>query len=126
MKNIRFLVVDDSSTMRTMIHKYLTRIGANHIVQAENGKDALALMFSDEIDFIITDWNMPELDGIHLIKAIRQVDDFKHIPILMVTTRGSKQDIIEALKVGTDNYIVKPFDALVLKDKIDDMLLHKK
>ncbi|MDQ7053616.1 MAG: response regulator [candidate division KSB1 bacterium] len=122
MQNIRFLAVDDSPTMRRIIVNTLKRIGFNNISEASNGKEALAKIYSEKVDFVITDWNMPEMNGLELIKAIKTDDSLKNLPILMVTTRGVKDDIVEAMKAGVSSYIVKPFSPQTLKEKIEQIL----
>lgn len=119
----KFLVVDDSVTMRRIVVNTLKTLGFNKYVEAEDGKDALEKLNSDlEIDFIITDWNMPVMSGLELTKAIRGNDRTKGLPILMVTTRGVKEDIVQALQARVSNYVVKPFTPQILKDKIDLVL----
>ena len=115
---MKFLVVDDSSTMRRIIKNTLSRIGYNDIIEAENGKDALEKF--ESVDIILTDWNMPEMDGLEFVKNVRSKN--QSIPILMITTNAAKDDIIEALKNGVNNYIVKPFTPETLKEKIDSVL----
>lgn len=119
---MRFLVVDDSPTMRRIVINALKTFGFEEVVQAEDGQDGLNKLKEEQIDFVITDWNMPNMTGLELIKAIRSDDALKHLPILMVTTRGLKQDIIEALKAKANNYVVKPFTPQVLKEKITAVL----
>jgi len=115
---MKFLIVDDSSTMRRIIKNSLKRIGFEDIIEASNGKEALEL-FKD-VNIIMTDWNMPEMDGLEFVKAVRVQD--KAIPILMVTTNAAKDDIVEALKNGVNNYIVKPFTPETLKEKVEAVL----
>ncbi len=122
MSSIKFLAVDDSPTMRRIVANTLRRIGYDDIVEAANGKDALAKLYSEKIDFIITDWNMPEMDGLEFIQAIKSDDNYKELPILMITTRGVKDDILEAMKAGVSSYIVKPFTPQTLKEKIESIL----
>ncbi len=120
---LKFLVVDDSATMRRIVGNSLRNLGFNNFVEAENGKDALEkLQDVTDINFVITDWNMPILSGLDLTKAIRSNDKFKHLPILMVTTRGVKEDILEALQNKVNNYVIKPFTPQILKEKIDQVL----
>lgn len=119
---IRFLVVDDSPTMRRIVINALKNIGYTEIVEAEDGKDALAKLYAEKIDFIITDWNMPNMSGLELTKAVRSDPKFENIPILMVTTRGMKEDVLEALQARVNNYIVKPFTPQILKEKIEQIL----
>jgi two-component system chemotaxis response regulator CheY len=119
---MRYLVVDDSPTMRRIVINALRTFGIEEIIEAEDGQDALSKLRSDKVDFVITDWNMPNMTGLELTKAIRSDDKLKSLPILMVTTRGLKQDIIEALQARVNNYVVKPFTPQVLKEKIDAVL----
>jgi two-component system chemotaxis response regulator CheY len=119
----KFLVVDDSVTMRRIVVNTLKAIGYNKYVEAEHGQEALAKLESDgDINFVITDWNMPVMSGLELTKAIRNNEKVKTLPILMVTTRGIKEDIVEALQAKVSNYVVKPFTPQILKDKIDLIL----
>jgi len=120
---MRFLVVDDSPTMRRIVINALKTFGHTEIVEAGDGQEAFTKLETGEVvDFVITDWNMPEMSGLDLTKSIRGDDRFKHLPILMVTTRGLKADIIEALKAKVNNYVVKPFTPAVLKEKMDAIL----
>lgn len=119
---MKFLVVDDSQTMRRIVNNALTGIGYADIIEAEDGKDALAKLYVEKIDFVITDWNMPNMSGLEFTKAVRSDDQFTDLPILMVTTRGMKEDVMEALQARVSNYVVKPFTPQVLKEKIDQIL----
>jgi two-component system chemotaxis response regulator CheY len=116
---MKFLIVDDSSTMRRIIKNSLKNIGFEDILEAANGREALKV-YAD-VDIILTDWNMPEMDGLEFVKTV-QVNNNKSIPILMVTTRTAKVDIVEALKNGVNNYIVKPFTTEILKEKVEAVL----
>ncbi|MBX9929266.1 MAG: response regulator [Gemmatimonadaceae bacterium] len=118
---MRYLVVDDSATMRRIVVNSLQRIGVTDIVEASDGVEALAKL-DGSIGFIITDWNMPNMGGVELAKAVRGRDDAKGIPILMVTARSVRDDILTALEAGVNNYIVKPFTPQVLKEKIDALI----
>jgi two-component system chemotaxis response regulator CheY len=122
METPKFLVVDDSLTMRRIVVNTLKSIGYASMVEAQDGKDAMAKLLSEGADFLITDWNMPEMNGLELTKWVRANAQFASMPILMVTTRGNKEDVIEAMKVRVNNYIVKPFTAQGLKEKIDAIL----
>jgi len=122
MADIKILAVDDSPTMRRIIINTLGRAGYTDVVEAEHGKDALAKMETEKIDFVITDWNMPEMDGLSFVTNMRNNANHAKIPVLMVTTRSVKEDIVEALKAGVNNYIVKPFTPDTLKSKIDEVL----
>jgi two-component system chemotaxis response regulator CheY len=120
---MRFLVVDDSPTMRRIVINALKTFGYSEIVEAGDGQEAFDKLNSGEVvDFVITDWNMPVMSGLDLTKSIRGDDRFKHLPILMVTTRGLKADIIEALKARVNNYVVKPFTPAILKEKMEAIL----
>jgi len=118
---MKFLVVDDSATMRRIVINSLQRIGISDIVEAVDGADAL-VKYGPHIGFVITDWNMPNMGGVDLVRALRARDDGKSIPILMVTARSVREDIITAMESGVNNYIVKPFTPQVLKEKIDALV----
>lgn len=119
----KFLVVDDSTTMRRIVANSLKAIGYNDFVEAGDGREALTKLDSDTtINFIITDWNMPEVSGLELVRSIRSSDKYNKLPILMVTTRGLKEDILEALQAKVNNYVVKPFTPQILREKIDQIL----
>lgn len=121
--NLKFLIVDDSVTMRRIVINSLANLNFVDYVEATDGKDALAKLESDSsINFVITDWNMPEMNGLELVKAIRTHPKFSDLPILMVTTRGLKTDILEALQAKVNNYVLKPFTPQVLKEKIEQIL----
>jgi len=122
MANTKFLVVDDSLTMRRIVINTLKSIGFENVIEAADGKDAVAKLMSEGAEFLITDWNMPEMSGLDLTKWVRGNPQFAEIPILMITTRGNKEDVIEAMKMRVNNYIVKPFTAPGLKEKIDQIL----
>lgn len=115
---MRFLVVDDSPTMRRIVVNALRSFGYEEVIEAADGQEALAKLHTEKVDFVITDWNMPNMSGLELTKAIRADANFAKLPILMVTTRGLKQDILEALQAKVNNYVVKPFTPAVLKEKI--------
>ncbi len=117
--DIKILVVDDMSTMRRIIRTILNQLGYSNIEEAENGKQALAKLKKEKFDFVVTDWNMPEMDGLSLVKAIRSDQELKHIPVLMVTAEAKKENVMEALKAGVNNYIVKPFTPEVLREKME-------
>ena len=122
MSFLKILAVDDSPTMRRIIVNTLKRAGYEDVTEASDGKDALAKMKVEQFNFVITDWNMPEMDGLTFVSQIRSQDEFKDMPILMVTTRSVKDDIIEAMKAGVNNYIVKPFTPETLGEKINQVL----
>jgi two-component system chemotaxis response regulator CheY len=120
---MKILVVDDSSTMRRIIQNTLARLGYKDIVQAADGVEAWqALQDNPDIGVVITDWNMPNMNGLELVKKIRAEEKYKNIPIIMVTTEGGKKEVITALKAGVNNYIVKPFTPQVLKEKLEAVL----
>ena len=118
---MKFLVVDDSVTMRRIMINALQRIGYTEVVEASDGHDALA-RFDESIEFIITDWNMPVMSGLEFARAVRATITGRTVPILMVTTRGAREDIVTAVEAGVNNYILKPFTPSVLKEKIDRLL----
>lgn len=118
---MKFLVVDDSATMRRIVINSLQRIGFETTVEAGDGREALD-KFDASIGMIITDWNMPNLSGVDFVRALRMRPDGKSVPILMVTTRSVREDIVAAIEAGVNNYIVKPFTPQVLKEKIDGLL----
>ena len=118
---MKFLVVDDSATMRRIVVNSLNRIGFGESVEAGDGAEGLAA-YDASVDFVITDWNMPNMSGLDFVKALRARDDGAKVPILMVTTRSVREDIVVAAQAGVNNYIVKPFTPQVLKEKIDQVL----
>jgi two-component system chemotaxis response regulator CheY len=120
--DLKILAVDDSPTMRRIIINTLKRAGYSNVIEAADGKDALAKMKIDRVNFVITDWNMPEMDGLTFVTTLRGMAEYKSLPILMVTTRSVKDDILEAMKAGVNNYIVKPFTPETLKEKIEAIL----
>ena len=121
--SLKFLVVDDSVTMRRIVINSLKNLGYDNFVEAGDGREALDKLSVDEsINLVITDWNMPTVSGLELVKTIRGDSKLSKLSILMVTTRGVKEDIIEALNARVNNYIVKPFTPQVLKEKIDQIL----
>lgn len=116
---MKLLVVDDSSTMRRIIKNTLQRLGFDDVLEAEHGVEAWQIMErTPDINVLITDWNMPEMNGLELVKKVRADERFKDLPIIMVTTEGGKAEVITALKAGVNNYIVKPFTPQVLKEKL--------
>lgn len=113
------LVVDDFATMRRIITNVLKQLGYENIFEAEDGAKALQVMETEKIDFVITDWNMPQMSGLDLLKAIRASEDKKNIPVLMVTAEAMQENIMKAAQAGVNNYIIKPFDAATLSEKIN-------
>ncbi len=121
--DLKFLVVDDSVTMRRIVINSLKSLSYSDFVEAGDGKEALEKLGTDNtINFVITDWNMPVISGLELVKAIRSHETLNKLPILMVTTRGVKEDILEALQARVNNYVVKPFTPQILKEKIDQIV----
>ena len=119
---MRFLVVDDSATMRRILVNSLDRIGYKDVVEADDGATALAAFGAGGIGFIITDWNMPQMSGIEFARSVRGHPEGTKVPILMVTTRSGREDIVAAVEAGVNNYVLKPFTPPVLKEKIDAIL----
>lgn len=115
----KILVVDDFATMRRIIKNILKQLGYTVVDEADDGNTALAKLKGGKFDFVITDWNMPNMGGLDLIKAIRADEQLSKMPILMVTAEAMKENIITAVKAGVNNYVVKPFTAEVMKEKID-------
>jgi two-component system, chemotaxis family, chemotaxis protein CheY len=115
---MRVLVVDDFATMRKIIKNVLRQINMDNVVEAENGKHALSVLKSDNIEFIISDWIMPEMTGIEFLRACKEDETIKNIPFVMVTAEAQKDSVLEAIKAGVDNYIVKPFTPEKLKEVI--------
>jgi len=121
-KNIKILLVDDFATMRKVIKNLLKQSGYNNIVEAEDGVDALKVLKAEKVDFVISDWNMPNMTGLELLKAVRADSDLSGLPFLMVTAEGLKENVVVAVKAGVNNYIVKPFTAEVLNEKIKKII----
>ncbi|MBZ7987788.1 chemotaxis response regulator CheY [Campylobacter canadensis] len=120
---MKILVVDDSSTMRRIIKNTLQRLGHEDVLEAEHGVEAWSILCKESgIDVLVTDWNMPEMNGLELVKKVRAEKKYEDMPIIMVTTEGGKAEVITALKAGVNNYIVKPFTPQVLKEKLEDVL----
>ncbi|MEZ5504738.1 MAG: chemotaxis response regulator CheY [Gammaproteobacteria bacterium] len=118
-KNMKILIVDDFSTMRRIIKNLLRDLGFTNTQEADDGSSALPLLKASDFDFLITDWNMPGMTGIDLLKAVRADDKLKSLPVLMVTAEAKREQIIEAAQAGVNGYVVKPFTAQALKEKIE-------
>tara|TARA_R110002049_G_scaffold209217_5_gene380068 strand:+ start:670 stop:1089 length:420 start_codon:yes stop_codon:yes gene_type:complete len=118
-KNMKILIVDDFSTMRRIIKNLLRELGFNNTVEADDGLTALPILQAGGIDFLVTDWNMPGMQGIDLLKAVRADAKLSSIPVLMVTAETKREQIMVAAQAGVNGYVVKPFTAGTLKDKID-------
>lgn len=121
-QNMKILVVDDFSTMRRIIRNILKEIGYTNVDEADDGSTALEKLKGGNFDFVITDWNMPNMPGIELLKNIRQDPVLKATPVLMVTAEAAKENVVTAVQAGVNNYIVKPFTAAALKERIDLIL----
>lgn len=119
---MRLLVVDDHPLMVKMLKNILKQLGFNNVISAENGVKALEIIRSEKIDLVITDWNMPEMSGLELLHAIREDDSSKEIPVIMVTAEGLEENVVEAVKTGVDNFIVKPFAPATIKVKIEQVM----
>jgi two-component system, chemotaxis family, chemotaxis protein CheY len=117
--NMKILIVDDFSTMRRIIKNLLRDLGFNNTAEADDGKTALPMLQAGDFDFLITDWNMPGMTGIELLKAVRADAKLATLPVLMVTAEQKRDQIVEAAQAGVNGYIVKPFTAATLKEKID-------
>ncbi|MBK1716719.1 chemotaxis response regulator CheY [Thiocystis violacea] len=116
---MKILIVDDFSTMRRIIKNLLRELGFNNTMEADDGSTALPMLKNGGFDFLVTDWNMPNMEGIALLKAVRADPMLKSLPVLMVTAEAKRDQIVEAAQAGVNGYIVKPFTAETLKEKID-------
>jgi two-component system, chemotaxis family, chemotaxis protein CheY len=119
---MRVLTVDDSATMRRIIKNHLRQAGVEHVDEAGNGREALGLLQATAYDLLVTDWAMPEMSGLRLVREVRKLEPLKSLPILMVSTMSAKEDIVEALKAGVNQYVVKPFDAPTLQTKLQQLV----
>jgi two-component system chemotaxis response regulator CheY len=121
-KDLKFLVVDDFSTMRRIIKNLLNDLGYPNVEEADDGKTALPMLQAGNFDFLITDWNMPGMPGLDLIKAVRADGKLSKMPVLMLTAEAKREQIIEAAQAGVNGYVIKPFTAETLKEKLDKIL----
>lgn len=121
--NMKILVVDDFSTMRRIVRNLLKELGYANVVEAEDGVEALRRLRADTFDFVVSDWNMPNMTGIELLREIRKDGGLKHLPVLMVTAEAKKENIIEAAEAGASGYVVKPFTAITLDEKLQKIFL---
>ena len=121
-KDLRFLVVDDLSTMRRIIKNLLHDLGYANVTEADDGNTALPILQQGAIDFLITDWNMPGMPGLELLKAVRADAKLKAMPVLMLTAEAKREQIVEAAQAGVNGYVIKPFTAVTLKEKLDKIL----
>jgi two-component system chemotaxis response regulator CheY len=118
-RNIKILVVDDFSTMRRIVKNVLKQLGFENLEEAEDGAQALAKLKAGGYGFVVSDWNMPNMDGLDLLKAVRLDPALKDLPILMVTAEAEKDKVVTAIQAGVNNYVVKPFTAEIFKEKMD-------
>lgn len=116
---MKILIVDDFSTMRRIIKNLLRELGFNNTVEADDGQSAMPKLIGGGIDFLITDWNMPGMNGIDLLRAVRADPNLRSIPVLMVTAEAKREQIIEAAQAGVNGYVIKPFTAATLQEKIE-------
>ena len=121
-KNMKILVVDDFLTMRRIIINLLRQLGFNNVTEAADGQQAWQRMQDGDIDLIVSDWNMPNMTGIEFLKQVRADEKFKKTPFIMVTAEGKKENVIAAVHAGVSNYIVKPFNAATLKEKMSKVI----
>ena len=121
-KNLTVLIVDDFITMRRIVRKILRDLDFEDIVEAEDGSAAMEVLQKTSVDLIISDWNMPKMTGLELLKQVRSTENLKDIPFLMLTAEAQKENIVEAIKAKVSNYIVKPFTAAGLQEKLAKIL----
>ena len=121
-KEMKFLVVDDYSTMRRIVKNLLHDLGYAQVQEADDGNTALPMLKAGSFDFLITDWNMPGMPGLELLKAVRADDKLAKLPVLMLTAEAKREQIVEAAQAGVNGYVIKPFTAATLKEKIDKIL----
>lgn len=118
-KDMKILIVDDFSTMRRIIKNLLRDLGFNNTAEADDGQTALPMLKSGNFDFLVTDWNMPGMDGLTLLKTVRSDENLCDMPVLMVTAEAKRDQIVVAAEAGVNGYVVKPFTAATLKEKIE-------
>lgn len=121
-KDLRFLVVDDFSTMRRIVKNLLHDLGYANVMEADDGNTALPILQAGGIDLLITDWNMPGMPGLELLKAVRADAKLAKMPVLMLTAEAKREQIVEAAQAGVNGYVIKPFTAVTLKEKLDKIL----
>jgi two-component system, chemotaxis family, chemotaxis protein CheY len=121
-KDMTALVVDDFSTMRRIVKNILRDLEFKNVLEAEDGTTAVQILSSQKVDLVVSDWNMPKMSGIELLKHVRSNDNLKELPFLMITAEAQKENIIEAVKAKVSNYIVKPFTAATLAEKLAKIL----
>ena len=115
------LVVDDFATMRRILKNIFRQLGFENVIEADDGTTALEALKKNKIDLIVSDWNMPKMTGMELLKTVRASDEYKSIPFLMVTAEAQKQNVLDAVQAGVSNYVVKPFTAEQISDKLEKM-----
>lgn len=115
---MKVLTVDDFPTIRRIVKTLLRQLGYSNVMEAEDGQAALTKLKSEKVDLVLLDWNMPKMTGLELLKAMRADDTLRHIPVVMITAEGRKEDVLEAAKAGVSNFIVKPFTAEMLEEKL--------
>ena len=120
--SIKILIIDDFATMRRILKNILKQLGFKNLVEADDGTTALDILESQKIDLIISDWNMPKMTGLELLKKVRASTEYKKTPFLMVTAEAQKQNVIEAVQAGVSNYVVKPFTAEAISEKLEKIL----
>jgi two-component system chemotaxis response regulator CheY len=123
--HMKVLAVDDFPTMRRIVKTLLRQLGYNNVAEAEDGQVALAKLKQEKFDLVLLDWNMPRMTGLELLKAIRADDNLQNTPVVMITAEGRKEDVLEAVKAGVNNFIVKPFTAETLEEKLNKVLEKK-
>ncbi len=121
-KDMKILVVDDFATMRKIVKNLLKQVGYKNIVEAEDGVTALRVLKSQKVDFVISDWNMPNMNGLEFLKSVRADDELSGLPFLMVTAEALKENVVLAVRAGVSNYVVKPFTAEILNEKIEKII----
>jgi two-component system chemotaxis response regulator CheY len=123
--DLKILVVDDFRSMRSLIKNILRKLGYQRVFEAEDGDQAWKMLQEEEIELVISDWNMPRMKGIDLLRKVRESDEFANLPFVMVTAEGMKENVVEAIKAGVSGYIVKPFSPQSLQDKIQKVFAKK-
>ena len=121
--HLKFLIVDDFSTMRCIVRGMLKEMGCNNAEEAEDGVVALGMLKNGKFDFVVSDFNMPNMNGFDLLKAVKADDRLKHLPVLMVTAEARKEDIVLAARIGAAGYIIKPFPKATLEEKVQKIML---
>ncbi len=120
-RDMRILVVDDDAPMRRIVKTTLRQLGFKNILEAEDGQIALDRLKKEEVQLIISDWNMPNMPGIDLLRTVRASEKWKNVPFIMVTSEGKKENVMEALNAGVSNYVVKPFTTEVMEEKLSEI-----